>query len=213
MSSHSLLTKGGLAVGLAAGRAERPSLHLLDQIALAKSRAHEATGPARRFFAVQLAAAVTGPVIWIRPAWLPDRLHPCGLRPHIDPARLLEVTPTRADDLLWCMEEALRAGEVALVVADLPEPPGLTPVRRLHLAAETGAREGPVAPVGLLLTPGPAGAPGVESRWRISPRHTPERSAWHLARLRARQAPPRAWDMVSHKRGLKLSPAPDPEPG
>jgi protein ImuA len=168
----------------------RPGVLFLGQFRLAGGRAHEICGAARRRLALWLLAETQGPVIWVRPAWHPDRLHMAGVLAEIDPGRLIMVAPERAEDLLWVMEEGLRAGAVAAMVCDLPEPPGLTPVRRLHLAAETGRG------LGLILTPGDGGAPGVESRWRLEPAHTLEGVGWHLSRLRARDAPPDAWRVV-----------------
>ena len=148
-------------------------------------------------------------MFWITPAWLPDRLHAPAVSRWIDPGRLVFLDAKRPEDLLWTMEEALRSGTVPLVVADLPEPPALTPVRRLHLAAETGAGTG-AAPIGLLLTPGDGGAPGIETRWTMAPAHAAEgRTAWRLGRLRARTLPPKQWDvMPSPTKGLALAPAP-----
>ena len=160
---------------------------------LALGRVHEACGPARHRLALWLAARTKGPVIWIAPDWCADRLNPCGMMPFIDPARLILVHPKRAGDVLWSMEEVLRAGAVPLVVADLPGLPGLTPVRRMHLAAEAGGKTRGVAPLGLLLTPGMGGAQGVESRWHLAPDHKGTPGSWTLTRLRARTAPEQAW--------------------
>ena len=175
-----------------------PAISLLpgaQELGLIQGRVHEASGPARRTFASWLAARTDGPVFWIAPSWAQERLHCDGLSRWTDPARFIFVSPKRAEDLLWCMEEVLRAGAVALAIADLPDMPGLTQVRRMHLAAETGGQPGTLLPIGLLLTPGTGGAAGVETRWHLSPRHQNMQECWHLDRLRARTAPRKSWQI------------------
>ena len=173
---------------------------LLNDLTLERARVHEFCGSARRRLALKLAGALSGPVFWIRPAWGVSQLHAEGMVGLADPSRFIFMSPKRAEDLLWTMEEALRAGLVPLVVADLPAPPGLTAVRRLHLAAETGAAEGRVAPLGLLLTPEEGGAPGVESRWSLISRHgSGGDEGWTLARLRARMQPEKSWQLTGPK--------------
>ena len=171
----------------------RPALPVLDGMALTLARLHEVCGPARHVLAMIVAGATRGPVFWIAPAWQGDRLNPDGMRPFVQPGRFTFIHPHQPLDLLWTLEEVLRSGAVPLAVAELPEPPGLTPVRRLHLAAENGARTGACAPIGLVLTPGEGGAPGVETRWHMAPGHTPDSRAWTLSRRRARSAPPATW--------------------
>lgn len=170
-------------------------MRFLGHLAMARGRVHEICGPARRTLALLAAAASRGEVFWIAPAWTPDRLNSQGIAEFVEPGRIVFVTPRQAGDLLWCAEEALRSGAGPLVVADLPEPPALTPIRRLHLAAESGAERG-AHPLGLVLTPEGA-APGVESRWAFSQ----DTGGWRLDRLRARSAPPAAWS-IAHDRRL-----------
>ena len=183
-------------------RTDRPGQPLLGDLTLVRARVHEACGNARRTLALMLAARTEGDIFWIAPAWEPAQLNPDGIRAIVEPSRLTFITPQRPEDLLWCMEECLRPGAMSLVVADIPGLPHLTPVRRLHLAAETGAAEGRITPLGLLLTPGDGGAQGVESRWRLNGAHKPGDPGWHLTRLRARTEPPADW---------RVTPRPDPE--
>uniref|UniRef100_UPI000DF351C6 ImuA family protein n=1 Tax=Candidatus Halocynthiibacter alkanivorans TaxID=2267619 RepID=UPI000DF351C6 len=147
----------------------RAGLPFLGTLSLARGRCHEVCGPARRVAALMLAAQCQGPVIWIAPGWEKDRLHPEGIRAFCPPGRLIFVQPRSPADLLWALEEVLRSGEAALCVAELPDCPPLTPVRRLHLAAQAGAESAGTAPLGLLLTPGDGGAQGVETRWHMAP--------------------------------------------
>jgi protein ImuA len=165
-------------------------------IAFATGRVHEFCGTARRTLALQAAAAAGAPVIWIVPAHGSAILNGAGMADLIAPQDVIFVAPARGADMLWAMEEALRSGAAPAVIADLPEPPGMTPVRRLHLAAEAGAAEGYCTPLGLILTPGDGGAPGIETRWRMEPAHTPGQDGWNLTRLRARMAPPAAWQVA-----------------
>lgn len=185
---------------------QRPQLTLRDGIALTRARVHEACGPARWSFALWLAGQSEGPVIWIAPDWQSEALNSDGMAEWADPGRFLFVQPRRAQDLLWCAEEALRAGAAPLVVTELPEPPALTPVRRLHLAAGTGAALAGTrraAPLGLLLTPGEGGAQGIESRWHMAPAHAPAAQGWRLERRRDRSAPPAGWTLTRGRDGLE----------
>lgn len=172
-----------------------PALTLWDDIALPVSRVHELCGRARRTLALRIAAKTGGPVLWIAPAWGADPLNPVAVADIVPPRNLVFVTPRRPEDLLWSMEEALRSGVAPVVICDLPGPPPLTPVRRLHLAAQSGADLGKCRPLGLLLTPGDGGAAGVETRYRMDPAHTPDSPRWRLDRLRARMAPPKSWQL------------------
>lgn len=174
---------------------------------LRSGRAHEFCGPARRLLAVWMMARlpVGAPVVWTGPRWGMDRLCPLGLRDWASPEGLIHVAPAREADCLACAEDALRSGAVALVVVDLPTPPALTPLRRLHLAAEAGLSRRRTADRSaelhaLVLTPSTGGTPGVESRWHLAPcpardapPYAPVQPAWQLHRLRARMAPPGAW--------------------
>lgn len=199
----------------------RPDQPLVGDLRLALSRVHEFCGPARVALAAILMGRMAGPVLWVCPGWQPERLYPDGLAPFADPGRLVMARARRVEDLLWAAEEGLRSGAAPLVVADLPEPPALTPVRRLHLAAEAGteaARHANRPPVmGVLLTPAAGGAPGVESRWQMAPLPAPSRlleqgSRWHLARLRARMDPVAAWEVSQTGAGrFDLSPCPAPD--
>lgn len=192
---------------------------LAGDLALRRGRVHEFCGPSRLRLAAGVMARSTGPVVWIRPAWVAERLNAAGLQPLANPARLILATAARDEGLLWAAEEALRSGAAPLVVVELTAAPGLTPVRRLHLAAEAGAeaarRDSAMAPLGLILLPGEGGAPGVESRWHLAPAPSPallwsDEARWTLTRLRARLAPPAAWRLTRRASDEALEPLPPP---
>jgi protein ImuA len=170
-------------------------LPFIDDLSLTYARAHEICGPSRRTLALLAAQNTDGHIFWVHSHWERDRLLGNGIRPLIDPTRITFVTPKRYDDIMWSVEEILRSGCIPLVIAELPEPPPLTPIRRLHLAAETGAQRKKVNPIALILTPGNGGAAGVETRWHITPRYNAEKSRWRLQRRRARMEPPATWVM------------------
>jgi protein ImuA len=172
-------------------------LVLAPGVELVRARAHEATGPSRTVFALVVAGQLAGPVLWLQPDWTSERPMADGLRTFLTPGRVIFGRGRAATDILWAAEEALRTGLVPLVVAELPEAPGMTAVRRLHLAAETGAGRGE-APLALLLTPAPGGAPGIETRWHLAPAPGWARDGaprWRLTRARARMAPEQSWEM------------------
>ena len=181
-------------------RTHTSTLELWPGVHLTLRRVHEACGPNRRSLAMMIAQKMKGPIFWVTPEWNTDHLHADGMISFINPGRMTFITPKRTEDILWIVEEVLRSGAVPLVIADLSGLPALTPVRRLHLAAETGLTEGTSPPLGLLLTPGNGGAPGVESRWHLAARHQGTDDIWQLNRIRSRSAPPSSW-RLSHQAG------------
>jgi protein ImuA len=172
---------------------------------LAAGRAHEICGPARRTFAALVAAALTGPVIWARGDREAGGLNPEGLARLIDPARVVTALAPRGAEALWAAEEALRSGAAALVVVEPRTPPGLTPVRRLNLAAEAGGAASGAPPLCLILTPEGGTAAAVETRWRADPLPGWATDAapwggparWRFACLRDKAGPPAAWEVAA----------------
>ena len=114
-----------------------------------------------------------GPVLWCLKQ--PD-LHGPGLPAHgLDPARLVLVAARRDDEILWTVEEGLRAGPeagLAAVVAEIGRLP-MVAGRRLQLAAE---RSGLIA---LLLRRWRSGAEAAAERERPSAAVT----RWRIAAL------------------------------
>jgi len=204
------------------GRSGASMLPFLGDLTLAAGRVHEFCGPARRTAAIMLAARLAAyppsPVIWISAGWGGDRLAGTGLARHLDPARMIFVAPKTPVDILWSAEQALRGSCARLVVIEVAEAPSMTAVRRLHLAAEGDEDLGiteTAPPLGLILSPGDGGAPGIETRWHMAPAHGQDAlpgpapdghgrdirfgvpaPAWHLSRRRARALPPRSWTVT-----------------
>lgn len=108
----------------------------------------------------RLAERRDGHVLWLEGG---RDLYPPGLLVYgLTPDRLLLLQGIRGRDLLWALEEALKSGALAGVIAETDRLPPVAG-RRLQLAAEQGRT------TGLLLRPAPQ--PPVSSaltRWRIT---------------------------------------------
>lgn len=140
----------------------RPEPAPADPFSLYPRRVHEAEGRGRRAFALFQAARHPGPLVWILPS------HAMGLPmlrglPRSVGERLHLFRPKGETDLLWCIEEALRAVPVSLVIAEPEKPMSLTAGRRLQLAAEAGRT------TGLMLIRQGAGSNAAQTRWNCDP--------------------------------------------
>lgn len=197
--SPAVATASQVLLSRAPYRAGRACEVLGEEVALGLGRVHEAHGRARHLFAMLVMRALSGPVIWVRPAWEGARMNGAGMVSFADPGRVIFVDAPRPLDLLWTLEEVLRAGHVPLVVGEVDGTPGLTPMRRLQLAAEAGGGRA----LGLLLSP-EGGAPGAESRWQMQPDHAPGRMAWQLMRERGGGGPPQEFCVERRARGFTL---------
>lgn len=133
-----------------------------DPFTLMSGRVHEVEGPGRRSFALFQTLRHPGIVLWVLPAHEPQRPMLAGL-PYGLADRLMVLTPKGETDLLWCVEEALRAAPVALVIAEPQQALSLTAGRRLQLAAESGRT------TGLMLIRDGQGSNATETRWRCEP--------------------------------------------
>ncbi len=155
---------------------------LIDKIR--PGRVHEATGTGRRSFALALAAALTGPVIWLQETRGRSDLYPPGVAQFCDPTRLIFLRPSGGPPLLQLAEEALRSGAAPLVVCEMSEAPALTPSRRLQLAADAGGGRG------LCLVP--------EHGLRTNAAET----RWHCAPVLAASGEIRQhWELLKNKNG------------
>ncbi|GAA0307862.1 hypothetical protein [Rhodovulum strictum] len=189
-----------------------------DPLALRPARVHEAEGPGRRAFAVFQAARHPGPLVWILPAHAPQMPMPPGLPPGIA-SRLHLVRPKGETDLLWAIEESLRAAPVGLVIAEPEKPLSLTAGRRFQLAAEAGQT------TGLILIRDGAGSNAAETRWHCAPRaaDAADSTLQCWSRIKNKRGTTGRWivnwdgasaafDLVSAT-GERHEPAPPPRPG
>ncbi len=141
-------------------------------------------------------AMCAGAAVWVRQASARldrGRPQPDGLaRLGVAPDRLMTVETRQRRDALWAVEETVKSGAVALVLAEL-DGIDFTASRRLALASATSG-----VPALLLLPHGRTGATAADSRWRIAacpsapnrldPR-APGALRWRAMLQRSRQAP------------------------
>lgn len=154
-----------------------------DPFTLRPARVHEAEGRGRRSFALFQAARHPGSLVWILPSHIPELPMLRGMPSGVG-ERLHLFRPHGETDLLWCVEEALRAAPVSLVMAEPQEPMSLTAGRRLQLAAEAGRT------TGLMLIRAGAGSNATETRWHCDPVASP-----------AADSTLHQWDLKKNKQG------------
>lgn len=124
-------------------------------------------GAAAACFAAGIAARLPGQVLWC--VTQADLFAPGLAQAGLPPGRVIHVEAGDERDVLACMEEGLRHGGLAAVVAEAPRLP-MTASRRLHLAA----REGGTLGIALRRWRRPADASdfgqptAAMTRWRVS---------------------------------------------
>jgi protein ImuA len=147
------------------------------------------------------------PILWVRLChanreW--GRLYGHGLGGLGMPRdRLLTVSLRKPQSMLWTVEEALKEGSLALIIADTDRHAvDLTVTRRLSLAAKAGS-----TPALLLFPHGLSGGTAALTRWSIrahpsSPpffdADAPGNPAWVLALERCRGGRPGNWSVEWH---------------
>jgi len=169
---------------------------------------HEITGDGNRNEVIAFCAALltgmntdagenTGAtVLWCRGG---DDLYAPGLGGFgLDLGRLLLVRVQRDRDLLWVMEEGLRSGALAAVVAE-PSKVTTTALRRLQLAAEAGGSMGFI----LRHHKDEVVAGPIATRWRVGPALSrplrvgtallPGQPRWQLELIRCRNGRSGTW--------------------
>ena len=137
-------------------------------------------------------------VLWIRAK--PDLFAPALAQAGLPPDRLIHAECSRNEDMLAAMEEGLRHGGLAAVIAEIGAA-GMTATRRIQLAAEDGGT------IGLMLRrwrrngQDPLALPSAAAtRWRIGcvpsgelPTVGIPRSRWKVELVRQRGGPADEW--------------------
>lgn len=170
-----------------------------DSPALRPARMHEAEGAGRRVFALYQALRHPGPLFWVLPGRDPGLPFLWGLPPGVAD-RLYVVHALAEADLLWAVEEILRAPAVGLVVAEPQAPLSLTAGRRLQLAAKAGQT------TAILLIGQGHGSNAAETRWHCRPLLSPAGEVRHdWRRVRDKRGTPLAWTVAWDGRAPELA--------
>src|SRR5438309_4804937 len=128
--AHGVLPFGAAAIdrALPGGGLARGALHEILGVG-----GDEEDGALAVAFAAHILGRLTGVVLWCLPR--PDLYGP-GLAAHgLDPGRVVLVRAPRDVEILWAMEEGLRAPGIVAVVGEIGSLP-MVASRRLQLAAE-----------------------------------------------------------------------------
>ena len=180
-----------------------PSINFIDNLNLSSGKVHELYGNSRTTLALIIAKKMQGHIFWIRTESNPNLLNADGIIDFINPGRLTFINVKTSNDILWSMEETLRAGCIPLVISDLPKIPEFTAVRRLHLALKSNINNDKIC-LGLLLTPQQGGARGVESRWQFTANHSKLNTEWLLECTKAKNIKLRKWKVIKKSKSIDL---------
>ncbi|MBM3506841.1 MAG: hypothetical protein FJX64_03780 [Alphaproteobacteria bacterium] len=145
---------------------------------------------------LQKSTAGTRPVLWCLRGDTEHEIgnpYAPGLRSFgLSPKHVLLVRAPATAQVLWAMEEGLRAGGLAAVVGEV-EDVDFSTSRRLQLAAEAGGV------TALLVVPELAAVSGAVTRWQLSSiggaEARPLHPRWHVELTHCRGGTPAAWEL------------------